>query len=216
MALRRPRQHQLLYKSLRTMAEVRLRLRLRVQLRQRALHPRSRQAVRMVLQQGPAEWPRPLGRYGFRGRRQQGIRLPRRRGTPRIPLRRRFQEPDRLQVLRLDLLRLLRLQRLPGEHVLGKYPPLVLGQEAEGRGAPQRVQQAAGLQRGLQPLRDAREHDQGKRRPELLVPEPDHPFPPFQDREDPHPQRRHALRRHLLHQARLCAGHPARLGAGHI
>ena len=216
MALRRPRQHQLLYKPLRTMAEVRLRLRLRVQLRQRALHPRSRQAVRMVLQQGPAAWQRPLGRYHLRWRRQQGVRLPRRRRVRRFPFRRRLQEPDRLQVLRLDLLRLLRLQRLPGEHVLGIDPPVLLGQEAEGRGAPQRVQQAAGLQRGLQSLRDARERHQRKRRPELLVPEPDHPFPRFQGREDLHPQRCHALRRHLLHQARLRAGHPARLGAGHI
>ena len=45
---------------------------------------------------------------------------------------------------------------------------------------------------------------------------PNYWFPRFQGREDLHPQRRHALRRHILHQARLRAGHPARLGAGHI
>ena len=77
---------------------------------------------------------------------------------PELAFRRRPQEPDRLHVLRLDLLRLLRLQRLPGEHVLGKSPALLLGQEAEA--AHERVQQVAGLQRGLQPLRTERKLDQ--------------------------------------------------------
>ena len=198
------------------MAEVRLRVRLRVQLRQRALHPRGGQAVRMVLQQGPAGRQGPLGRYHLRGRRQQGLRLPRRRRARRLPFRRRPQEPDRLPLLRLDLIRLLRLQRLPGVHVLGVHPPVLLGQEAKGRGAPQRVEQAPGLQRGLQSLRGIRERHQRIRRPELLVPEPDHPFPRFQGREDLHPQRRGPLRRHLLHQARHGAGHPARPRPGPV